>query len=102
MAGALPLNPTNANRYAYTGDNPINATDPTGLYDPNGCNSLACYDVSDELPQPAPDLNIDCELAIFGLVGTGIGYVSAPITFGTSALAAAFGTAGVISTVRGC
>ncbi len=31
MAGAQPLNPTNANRYAYTGDNPINATDPTGL-----------------------------------------------------------------------
>jgi len=26
-----PLNPTNGNRYAYTGDDPINNTDPNGL-----------------------------------------------------------------------
>lgn len=37
MAGAQPLNPTNANRYAYTGDNPINATDPSGKF------SLSAY-----------------------------------------------------------
>jgi len=33
-----PLNPTNGNRYAYTGDNPINATDPTGQFNLFGCS----------------------------------------------------------------
>ena len=28
-----PLDPANANRYAYAGDDPINNLDPTGLYD---------------------------------------------------------------------
>jgi RHS repeat-associated protein len=37
-----PLNPTNGNRYAYTGDNPTNSIDPTGLFcvvhnDNGGC-----------------------------------------------------------------
>jgi hypothetical protein len=37
-----PLDPTNGNRYAYAGDDPINGVDPSGLYDPNGCTSPAC------------------------------------------------------------
>ena len=100
-----PLDPTNGNRYAYTGDDPTNGIDLQGLgaYDPNGCTSPARYDVSQEIPPPqdAP-ISIDCTLAIIGLAGTGIGYATGPITFGASAIAAGFGTAGVISVVREC
>jgi hypothetical protein len=100
-----PPRPPNGNRYAYTGDDPTNGIDlqSLGAYDPNGCTSPARYDVSQEIPPPqdAP-ISIDCTLAIIGLAGTGIGYATGPITFGASAIAAGFGTAGVISAVREC
>ena len=49
-----PLNPANANRYAYAGDDPINGSDPTGRY-LSQCQSQAI------------------NLAI-GAIGLGIGY----------------------------
>ncbi len=56
MAGADPLDPQSWNAYAYVGNRPLNATDPTGMTtcDANGDNCQDSVDVNGGSPDPIP------------------------------------------------
>ncbi|WP_420367071.1 RHS repeat-associated core domain-containing protein [Curtobacterium sp. L1-20] len=67
-----PLSPTNANRYAYAGDDPINSADPTGNLSSFGTYADACGSSA------VASAGIDLALAATGpgvLVGAGVACV---------------------------
>ncbi|GGL13140.1 hypothetical protein GCM10009769_33900 [Curtobacterium luteum] len=94
-----PLDPNNANRYAFVGCDPINGSDPTGRACKSGASTFGAV------------------LAIAGVVALGTGVVAAsivagaaaaPVTGGVSAAAGAAAavegisfTVGAISTITG-
>jgi len=78
-----PLDPANANRYAYAGDDPINNLDPTGLYDLGAAaGTVANFSGAGA----GAGASIGCIVGLFaGVVGCPLGGVEAGAVIGTVA-----------------
>ena len=78
-----PLDPANANRYAYAGDDPINNLDPTGLYDLGAAaGTVANFSGAGA----GAEATIGCIIGLFAaVVGCPLGGVEAGAVIGTVA-----------------